>query len=447
MVQAVKIEGDLGEEIVKLWMRNALEIVKQILRNKQLGKFIEYKVYKKWTSPARTERIRDEIYTSDWMWEVQGKIQNEEGTIIPIIILSDETKLTNFSGDRKAHPVYITIRSLPKRLRRRISKHTHVLLGYLPVPKLSCKLNEDQRRFHRRDLVHKCMRQILKPLAEACETGVNVVCSDGGVRHIYPLLALYVRDFPEQCKIACTKSTHCPLCTLKSGEQGDLGDSPLRTRKQVLDAMDEHKNCGGSAAFARLGLYNVEPFWKDYPHVNLGCLLMPDLLHQLHKGVMKDHPTKWVVHILTKQMVDEHHTSMPEYPGMCHFKNRILAVSQRTGRELKEMAKVLLPVMSDANPQVVAAGRAGLDFMYLAHSSLLTDSELDDMDKALRTFHWNKAVFKQLGEVTTKRAFHGIPKIHMIQHYVCFIKQLGTPDGYNTETSERLHINFARMGY
>ncbi|KAG9099825.1 hypothetical protein FRC06_004782 [Ceratobasidium sp. 370] len=103
--------------------------------------------------------------------------------------------------------------------------------------------------------------------------------------------------------------------------------------------------------------------------------------------------------------------------------------------------------MSDANPRVVTAGRALLDFMHLAHSSSLSDSELDAMEKALCTFHGHKDVFKQLKAVTTKKAFHGIPKIHMIQHYTYQIRQLGTPDGYNTETSERLHIDFAKMGY
>ncbi|KAG8688245.1 hypothetical protein FRC08_011529 [Ceratobasidium sp. 394] len=71
MVQAVKITGDLGEEIIELWMHNTLEIQKKLLRSKQLGKFIKYKAYKKWMSPERTEQIRDEIYTSDWMWEIQ----------------------------------------------------------------------------------------------------------------------------------------------------------------------------------------------------------------------------------------------------------------------------------------------------------------------------------------------------------------------------------------
>ncbi|KAG8696265.1 hypothetical protein FRC08_007275 [Ceratobasidium sp. 394] len=446
VVQAIHISGDRGEEVVELWMRNALEIVKRLLKDKRLGPFMDFKPRRKWTSPERTERIRDEINTADWMWEIQAEIQSPDGTVIPIIISSDETKLTSFSGDKKAHPVYLTIGNLPKRLRRRISKRTNILLGYLPVPKLDCESNPDMRRIHRRDLFHKCMKTLLAPLAEACETGVEVTCADGGIRRIYPALASYITDFPEQCKVACTKSTHCPLCTVRPSKRGDLGDAPPRTREQVLDAMKEHKK-GGSAAFERLGLYDVEPFWKSYPYVNLGCLLTPDLLHQVHKGVMKDHLTNWVKHVLGKQVIDERHTTMPEYHGMRHFKNGISTVSQWTGRELKEMAKVLLPVMSDADPQVVQAGRALLDFMYLAHSSSLTDKELNSMEDALRTFHANKAVFQRNGAVATKKAFHGIPKIHMIQHYVYLVKQLGTPDGYNTETSERLHIDFAKLGY
>ncbi|QRV82791.1 hypothetical protein RhiJN_10806 [Ceratobasidium sp. AG-Ba] len=175
--------------------------------------------------------------------------------------------------------------------------------------------------------------------------------------------------------------------------------------------------------------------------------MTPDLLHQLHKGVLKDHLTKWVTEILGKQIMDERHTTMPEYHGMRHFKNGITTVSQWTGRELKEMAKILLPVIADKNKRVVAAARSILDFVYLAHSSSLSDRELDSMQEILRTFHANKQVFKDLGQVRTREAFHGIPKIHMMQHYVRLIKKLGTPDGYNTETSERLHIDFAKMGY
>ncbi|QRV73901.1 plasma membrane ATPase 4 [Ceratobasidium sp. AG-Ba] len=290
------------------------------------------------------------------------------------------------------------------------------------------------------------MRALVKPLADAAKTGVEVPCADGGVRRIYPLLASYIADFPEQCKVACIKQTHCPLCTAHPKQKGDLANWPPRTHDEVTKAMDAHR-VRGNAKFERMGLFDVDPFWRGYPYIRVDCLLTPDLLHQLHKGVMKDHLTRWVTEILKKQVMDERHSTMPEYHGMRHFKNGITSVSQWTGRELKEMAKVLLPVVSDRNKKVVAAARALLDFMYLAHSSALTDTELNSMERCLRTFHQNKSVFWPLGALQTREAFHGIPKIHMIQHYVGLIRMLGTPDGYNTETSERLHIDFAKMGY
>ncbi|QRW13650.1 plasma membrane ATPase 4 [Ceratobasidium sp. AG-Ba] len=142
--------------------------------------------------------------------------------------------------------------------------------------------------------------------------------------------------------------------------------------------MDAHQG-RGNLKFERMGLFDVDPFWRDYPHVRVDCLMTPDLLHQLHKGVMKDHLTKWVTEILGKQIIDKRYLTMPEYHGMRHFKNGITSVSQWTGRELKEMAKILLPVVSDQDEKVVKAARALLDFMYLAHSSALTDSKLEVM--------------------------------------------------------------------
>lgn len=76
-VQAIKINGANGEEVVEMWMRNSLSILRQILGNKRLGQFIEYKVIKKWTSPDRTERIRDEFTSADFMWEVQVRTSIE----------------------------------------------------------------------------------------------------------------------------------------------------------------------------------------------------------------------------------------------------------------------------------------------------------------------------------------------------------------------------------
>ncbi|QRV83905.1 plasma membrane ATPase 4 [Ceratobasidium sp. AG-Ba] len=311
--------------------------------------------------------------------------------------------------------------NLPKHYRRKISKRANVLIGYLPVPKLDCVPDKEERRKARRNLFHQCLKSLLKPLAEG-ENGWrwNATTEECGA---------YIQFLP-----------------LKPGQRGDLHNATYRTRDAVIDAMKEEAETG-SAKFRRLGLFQAEPFWENHKYTDMGCLLTPDLLHQLHKGILKDHLTKWAAHIVGSKVIDERHKTMPEYHGMRHFKNGISAVSQWTGRELKEMAKVLLPVIADCNHEVVQAARSILDFVYLAHSSSLTDSEIEAMEKALRIFHEHKYVFRQSGALSTKKGFHAIPKIHMISHYSHIIRKLGTPDGYNTETSERLHIDFAKLGY
>jgi hypothetical protein len=80
-VQALKIKGDRGEEVVEMWMRDALEEVKRLLKNKNLGQFMDFKPVRKWTSPGRTERVRDEINSADWMWEIQVSKRHDIGYV------------------------------------------------------------------------------------------------------------------------------------------------------------------------------------------------------------------------------------------------------------------------------------------------------------------------------------------------------------------------------
>lgn len=93
-------------------------------------------------------------------------------------------------------------------------------------------------------------------------------CSGAGVRRIYPFVASYIADYPEQCKIACTKHTYCPLCTVWPDERRDLDDSPMRDQGDVLRAMAEHEKTG-SARYEKLGLFLVKPFWAEHELIDL----------------------------------------------------------------------------------------------------------------------------------------------------------------------------------
>jgi len=55
-------------------------------------------------------------------------------TLVPLILMSDRTHLSNFAGDKKEWPVYMTIGNLSSKLRQMPSMHSVVMVALLPIP-------------------------------------------------------------------------------------------------------------------------------------------------------------------------------------------------------------------------------------------------------------------------------------------------------------------------
>ncbi len=365
-------------------------------------------------------------------------------TVAPIILASDKTNLTVLRGDKTAWPVYLTIGNIDKAIRRKPSARATILLGYIPVAKLKC-FSDDERSEAAYRLFHTCMAKMLAPLIEAGNNGVLMTCADGLVRQVFALLAAYVADHPEQCLVACCKENRCPRCVVGRNERGDPDLHPLRSHDETVETLRRAERGDITEKFVDEGLRPVfRPFWADLPHTDIFSCIAPDILHQIHKGVIKDHLLVWCQSIIGQNELDARFATLPECHGLRHFGRGISVITQWTGAEAKEIEKVLLGLLvGQTNTRVQKAARALLDFVYYAQLEVHSDTTLARMDAALADFHANKDEFVKLGI----RDHFNIPKLHALLHYVEAIRRLGCLDGVNTETSERFHIDYAKEAY
>jgi Plavaka transposase len=368
-------------------------------------------------------------------------------TIAPVILSSDKTHLSIFSGDKQAWPVYLSIGNIAKDIRRKPSRHATILIGYLPVTKLEC-FSKRNRQFEGYHLFHKCMRAIIAPLIQPGKDGVKMTCADRHQRVIFPILAAYIADHPEQCLISCCMENRCPRCIVGRLQLGCPVHSALRDHGATVRILEDQAAGLTPEEFITQGLRAVWPFWTDLPYCDIFSCITPDILHQLHKGLFKDHLVTWTSACIPggDKEIDKRFKVMAHHPSLRHFKKGISMISQWTGTEYKNMEKVFLGIIAGAaQPALIRAVRGVLDFIYYAHFEQHSLSSLIQLEAALLLFHENKHVFVDQG-IRASEGFN-IPKLHAALHYVLSIRSRGTADGFNSEVSERLHIDCAKVAY
>ena len=329
-----------------------------------------------------------------------------------------------------------------------------ILVGYIPTTSLEGITNKAARRRAVANLFHACMRNVLAPISSCGEDGIPMMSADGVWRRCHPILAAFVGDYPEQALVTCTYSGRCPKCQVPHDQLGEHREFPSR---RVSDAIDTYRLADGSGrlfhrACREAGLKPIfHPFWESLPFSDIFLSITPDILHQLLQGVMK-HLIAWVTSptVFGPVEINARCRSLPPNHSTTLFVKGITTLSRVSGQEHKNMCRILLGLVINlrlpgglVSARVVKAVRALLDFLYLAQYPTHTSDTLCCLQESLMLFHDNKQVFVDLG---TRENFM-IPKLHSLLHYRSSIMLFGTTDNYNTEQTERLHIDFAKDAY
>ncbi|KAH0611279.1 uncharacterized protein H6S33_010544 [Morchella sextelata] len=487
-------EMDIGGEKISYYYRDPMVVVRYLLGQLAFRESLMYSPVVEHNEFG--ERMYVEMHTGDWWWEIQNTLP-EGSTVIPIICASDGTHLTNFSGDKKAWPIYLTIGNIKSSVRNKPTGHSFILLGLLPVPpklgKNTTLANCVLRRQSQMAL-HRALGEIFQSIRECSQEGELIKCADGYERLCFPVLSGWIADQPEHSNLQNISTSACPRCEVEFHNLGSTRRSSMRNHEDYRERVQLFgENPGNLEPVEYLVGRSVKTLFNAFwgmPRVNPYDLNKPDILHNIYLGMLK-HMMEWIQGFLKKhhrlEEFDKAWASIAPYPGLAVPNKAYRSTTQWQGKEMRNLGRVVLGALAAAlrNPGVAVRSdfakalkcvRSLIDFHLMAQYRSHTTSTLDYMESYLEDFHKHKDIFSEFraykktlkdardrtkaisGSQSTQRGLEEIReirershfnfiKLHVLMHYREHVERFGSIPQYSTDVSELAHVRQVKEAY
>jgi len=151
-------------------------------------------------------------------------------TLVPLIFMSNGIHLSNFAGDKKEWPVYMTYSNLSSKIRQMPSAHTVIMVALLSITiknrNIFPKRLDEQQQQTNCEVLNELLRRVLQPLTfklnPSAESGYyKVLCADGNFRRCKLVLTAWLADYPEYSDLHHLERHVCFCCECPKKELGE----------------------------------------------------------------------------------------------------------------------------------------------------------------------------------------------------------------------------------
>ncbi|KAF8128259.1 hypothetical protein EV363DRAFT_1400742 [Boletus edulis] len=375
------------KEHVVLYFRDALNYIELLFNHPFFADKMDYTLFHLFTTAEQIVRVFTEWMSSESTWEMQIS-----ATLCGVILSSDKTNISNVCGSRVAHPLQISLANIKMSVRNKGSSHAFLLLALMPIAQFT---HPKSRMCSVLDacLFHQCLDIVLRPLKEAARIGKMMSDPIGNLRYCFTPLMSYIVDMPE----------------------ADVD--------RYFTACEVFRLSGVS-----------HPFWS---------------LHHWY-GEFWDHDVCWCIEALGSAEIDFRFSILPHITGLRRFSKGITKLKQVGGQTKQEVQRYIVVIIaSAADPDVVIAIRALMEFQYLAQAPAITSVTCDRIHAALQAFHDHKAAIikggLRRGQQSKAVLEHWqILKLELLQSVAPSIKQVGSLLQWSADTTEHAHIEVVK---
>ncbi|KAI6162666.1 hypothetical protein EDD17DRAFT_1776455 [Pisolithus thermaeus] len=412
----VKYTGDVVANPAP-WMHDEYDVVWNMLANPKFTNNMDLQPFHEYNTADSTQQWQD-FMSGDWAWHQAVRPGCLGLVFIPIILGSDKTTVSVAAGQNDYYPLYLSIGNIHNNICWAHHNGIYVCHNEIAIPDSLVTWNVATREYASKDEFHRFQCQpfhsslgcILKTLKPGMAKPEVTLFGDGHYWCVIYGLGPYIADY-EECLAYCNNLDdddalhHCH------------DHAEMLIAEFTLDALWDKYGIVGE----------LVPFTNDFVWADIYELITPDILHQIIKGMFKDHLVEWVEKYL-------HLTHVAPFPGLhCfpqgqHFK-------QWTGNDSKALIKVYLPTIKGHVPSdIVHTFCTFLEFCYL---------DLDDLDGALARFYQYCEIFKTIGIITT----FSLPHQHSMKHYKQLIQLFGAPNRLCSSITESKHVKAIKKPY